>query len=100
MNRVALMMVCCVPFVLGASSAARADVVDMSKFTCESLLQASGNSIEAAVWLSGYYNGTRKNTKLDLAQFHQNAEVIVAECRENPKATVMGTIGKMMSRKK
>ena len=99
MNRVTL-MVCCVPFVLSVSSAARADVVDMSKFTCEQLLQASGNSVDAAVWLSGYYNGTRKNTKLDLAQFRQNAEVIVAECRENPKATVMGAIGKMMSRKR
>jgi hypothetical protein len=99
MNRVAL-IICCVPFALGVSSAARAEVVDMSKFTCEKLLQASGNSIDAAVWLSGYYNGTRKNTKLDLAQFRQNAEVIVAECRDNPKTTVMGTIKTMMSRKK
>jgi hypothetical protein len=99
MKRVAL-MVCCAPFVLGASLPARADVVDMSKFTCEKLLQGSGNSIEAAIWLSGYYNGLRKNTKLDLEQFRKNAEVIVAECRDNPKATLMGTVKAMMSRKK
>ena len=101
MNRMKTLMICCVPFVLGVSSTAQAQgTVDMSKYTCEQLLQASGNSVEAAIWLSGYYNGLRKNTKLDLGQFGKNAEVVVAECRGNPKATVMGTIKKMSSGKK
>src|SRR6478609_10627941 len=79
--------------VLGMTSMVQAQgTVDMSKFTCEQLLAGSGNSIEAAIWLSGYYNGTRKNAKLDLDQFHKKAEVIVAECRENPKKPGMGTI--------
>jgi len=100
MNRITL-MVCCVPFVLGLSSTGQAQVtVDMSKFTCEQLLKGSGNSIEAAIWLSGYYNGLRKNTKLDLNQFRKNAEVIIAECKDSPKATVMQTIKTMTSRKK
>ena len=100
MNRLTL-MVCCVPLVLGLSSTGRAQVtVDMSKFTCEQLLKGSGNSIEAAIWLSGYYNGLRKNTKLDLNQFRKNAEVIIAECKDSPKATVMQTIKTRTSRKK
>jgi hypothetical protein len=82
------------------STAQAQGTVDMSKFTCEQLLAGSGNSIEAAVWFSGYYNGLRKNTKLDVTQFGKNAEMIVAECRGNPKKTVMKTIGTMMSRKK
>ena len=94
-------MVCCVSFVLGLSSTGQAQVmVDMSKFTCEQLLKGSGNSIEAAIWLSGYYNGLRKNTKLDLNQFRKNAEVIIAECKDSPKATVMQTIKTRTSRKK
>ena len=100
MNRIAL-MVCCAPLVLGLTSTAQAQgTVDMSKFTCEQMLQGSGNSIEAAIWLSGYYNGLRKNTKLDLDQFQKNAAVVVAECKDHPKATVMQTIKTMTSRKK
>jgi len=72
-------------------------VVDMSKFTCEQLLRGTGNSIDAAVWISGYYNGLRKNTMLDLGQFKQNAEAVVAECAANPGKTVMRTIDTMLA---
>ena len=101
MIKMITLTICCVPFVLGMSSTAQAQgTVDMSTYTCEKLLAGSGNSIEAAIWLSGYYNGLRKNTKLDLGQFGKNAEVVIAECKNNPKATVMGTIKKMSSGKK
>jgi HdeA/HdeB family protein len=87
--------------VMAVGPAAHAQgTVDMSKFTCEQLLAGSGNSVEAAIWLSGYYNGQRKNTKLDTDQFRKNAEVIVAECKTAPKKTVMQTIKSMMSGKK
>ena len=68
--------------------------------TCEYLLKGSGDLIEAAIWLSGYYNGLRKNTKLDLGQFKKSADAVVAECKGNPKVTVMQTVNKMMSKKK
>jgi hypothetical protein len=100
MNRIAL-VVCFVPFMLGMCSTARSQgTVDMSKYTCENLLKGTANSIEAAIWLSGYYNGLRKNTKFDLDQFKKNAEVVIAECNGNPKATVMQTIKTVASRKK
>jgi HdeA/HdeB family len=99
MNRIAL-MICCVPLMVGMNAIAEAQTTDMSKFTCEQLLQGSGNSVEAAIWLSGYYNGQKKNTKVDASQFKENAGVVVAQCKENPKATVMQTISTLMSRKK
>ena len=100
MNRIAL-MICSVPFVLGMGSTAHAQgTVDMSKYTCEKLLKGTANSIEAAIWLSGYYNGLRKNTNFDLDQFKKNAEVVVAECKAKPAATVMDTIKTVASRKK
>ena len=69
MNKVTLPLLCA-PFVLGMNSMAQAQgTVDMSKYTCEKLLQGGGNSTDAAVWLSGYYNGLHKNTKLDLDSF-------------------------------
>jgi hypothetical protein len=96
----AVLLACCVPFMLGVSATAQAqDSVDMAKFTCEQLLQASENSIEAAIWLSGYYNGQRKNTKVVVGQFKKNAELVVAACKDSPKATVMQTIGKTAGKK-
>ena len=73
--------------------------VDVSKITCEQMLTANPNMIEAAIWLSGYYNGLQKNTQLDLNQFKKNAEVIVGECRTNPQKAVMQTVNEMLGRK-
>jgi hypothetical protein len=75
-------------------------VTDMAKLTCEQLLQGSANAIESAIWLSGYYNGLRKNTKLDLGQFQKNADAVIAECKNDPRKTVMQTVNTMMSSKK
>ena len=87
--------------VSAANPAAQAQsVTDMAKLTCAQLLEGSANAIESAIWLSGYYNGLRKNTKLDLGQFQKNADAVIAECKNDPKRTVMQTINAMLSRKK
>jgi hypothetical protein len=87
--------------VLAASPGVQAQgVTDMSKLTCAQLLEGNANAIESAIWLSGYYNGLRKNTKLDLGQFQKNADAVIAECKTAPKKTVMQTVNTMMSRKK
>ena len=72
--------------VFGMSSVAQAQsTVDMSKLTCEELLKGSGDSIEAAIWLSGYYNGLRKNTKLDLGQFKKTRTPSLRNARAAPR---------------
>jgi hypothetical protein len=93
--------ICGAVVILGVTGSARAQavVVDMAEVTCEHLLSASPNAIDAAIWLSGYYNGLQKNTKLDLKEFKNNAEIIVAECRADPKKTVMQTVTKLLSGK-
>jgi hypothetical protein len=82
------------------SSAQAQSVTDMAKLTCAQLLEGSANAIESAIWLSGYYNGLRKNTRLDLGQFQKNADAVIAECKNDPKKTVMQTVNTMMSGKK
>jgi hypothetical protein len=72
-------------------------IVDMSKLTCAQLLEGSANSVEEAIWLSGYYNGLHKNTKLNLAQFKHNAEVVVDACHADPKKTVMQTVDELLA---
>jgi hypothetical protein len=59
-------------------------MVDMSMFTCQQLLTGTTDAIEAAVWLSGYYNGLWKNTTIDLNTMKHNAEVVVTACKETP----------------
>ena len=91
---------CALATSLVTIGAAKAQVsIDMSKVTCEQLLTASPNAVDAAVWLSGYYNGLQKNTMLDLNQFKKNAEVVIDECRADPKKTVMGAVETLLSRK-
>ena len=97
-----MVLACCVPFMLGVSATAQVQVqvsVDMAELTCEQLVQGSANSIEAAIWLSGYYNGQSKNTKVDVSQFRKNAERVIAACKDTPKATVMQTISKLSGAK-
>ena len=68
------------------------DTVDMSAFTCEQLLAGTVDSLLTGVWLSGYFNGVRKNTKLNVNSLQHNSELIVAECKSHPKQTVMQTV--------
>ena len=83
--------------VLAVNTATQAEVIDMSKFTCDQLLSGTPDGIEAAIWTSGYYNGLHKNTKLDLNAMKHNAEVVMAACKDNPKKTVMQAIDGMIA---
>ncbi|MBX9844848.1 MAG: HdeA family protein [Xanthobacteraceae bacterium] len=87
---------CGFALVTGAAAPAGAQmIIDVSKVTCEQFLTASPNAVEVGIWLSGYYNGLRKNTQLDLNQFKKNADAVVAECRADPKKTVMQAVEKL-----
>ena len=72
-------------------------LVDMSKFTCAQLLSGTPNAIEATIWTSGYYNGLKKNTMINLNGMKSNAEVVVAACKDNPNKTVMQTVDSLLS---
>jgi acid stress chaperone HdeB len=101
MMKTTAMLICNAALAASVATPVRAQmIVDVSKITCEQFLTASPNAIEAAIWLSGYYNGLKKNTKLDLNQFKGNADAVVAECRADPKKTLMQTVEKLLAKKK
>ena len=57
--------------LLGASQAQAQVSVDVAKITCRQLLfdkVISPNTKSLALWLSGYYNGKRGNTVLDISE--------------------------------
>jgi hypothetical protein len=86
--------------LLAMNSAIQAQVmVDMAKFTCAQLLSGDPDAVEAAVWLSGYYNGQRKNTVLDMNILKHNSEVVIAACKNNPDKTMMQTVESLLSAK-
>ena len=64
------------------TSSAQAQVtIDASKITCDQFVHAKvGNPRTVAAWLSGFYNGKRDNTVLDMQNFEANLSKLVKFC--------------------
>ena len=75
-------------------TAAQAQVtIDVSKITCEQLVQYKiTNDDSVMIWLSGYYNGKRGNTIVDPQVFKENAKKIRTHCILNSNVTVMQAV--------
>ena len=81
-------------FALSAVPAARAQVMlDVSKITCE---QFAGYKIttpqNVAIWLSGYYNGKRGNTVIDMQKLLADTKTMERYCIQNPQTLVMNAV--------
>jgi acid stress chaperone HdeB len=86
--------------LLGASQAQAQVSVDVAKITCRQLLFdkiISPNSKSLALWLSGYYNGKRNNTVIDLGALAKNVDKVEDYCRMNQDLTVMDAVTKALS---
>ena len=80
--------------VLQVIPPARAQVtLDVAKITCD---QFTGYKVakpdNIAMWLSGYYNGTRGNTVLDAQGLTENVKKLTSYCIKNPKTLVMQAV--------
>ena len=94
-------LLCGATLTLVVNSASEAQVmVDMSKFTCNQLLSGTPDAVEAAIWTSGYYNGLRKNTMLDLNIMKHNADAVVTACKDNPDETLMKAVDGVLTARK
>lgn len=79
-------------FVLVATAPATAQVtVDVSKITCnQALLGHIGMSIKSVpYWLSGYYNGKRDNTVVEVSAMKKNVRTLADYCRKHRDMPVM-----------
>lgn len=81
-------------FVMMAGNPASAQVtLDLSKVTCEQWLSHKIADLEhIAIWLSGYYNGKRDNTVIDVQASKQVVERIKDKCYGSLKAPLMQTL--------
>src|SRR5262245_2502723 len=67
-------------------------MVDMAKITCRQYLFDRTISPEApriATWLSGYFNGKRNNTMVDIGTIRSNKDKVEDYCRMNQDVTIM-----------
>jgi hypothetical protein len=75
-----------------AVSTAQAQVtVDVAKITCRQFLlgHVGGSTRSVANWLSGYYNGKRGNTVIEVGSMQKNVHALERYCRKNHDMPVM-----------
>jgi hypothetical protein len=71
--------------------------LDVTKITCEQYyLGKVVHPNSAAIWLSGFYNGKRNNTVLDVERVKASAYKLRGYCRDNFQATMMEAIEKVL----
>ena len=78
----------------GLVASARAQMtVDVAKITCAQFRNYSiTDPANIALWLSGYFNGQRGNTVVDVQAFRSNLETIKDYCITRPDMTVMQAV--------
>jgi len=78
-------------FCMVAVSAVRAQItIDVSKFTCKEFLARTVTQPDhVAYWLSGYYNGKRSNTVLDVNALLDYVSKVEEYCLHNQDVMVM-----------
>lgn len=68
-------------------------MLDVSKITCEQfLLYKITDPNNIAIWLSGYYNGKRGNTVIDVQGLQDHLSKVTDYCRSNYTTTVMQAV--------
>ncbi|AMN43661.1 hypothetical protein RHPLAN_52390 [Rhodoplanes sp. Z2-YC6860] len=76
-----------------ASGAQAQEHADMSKVTCSELTSVPlEDAVATGIWLSGYYNGKRNRTVVNLQNLRANTKLVIEHCQKNPKKTVMQAV--------
>ncbi len=83
---------------LAANSMASAQVtVDVSKITCDEFVKYDiADPRQIAAWISGYYQGLRKNPIVDKHQTLQSVDKLEEYCFKHPNDLVMNEVGELL----
>ena len=65
--------------------------LDVSKITCRQFLlgKVGASTRSVANWLSGYYNGKRDNTVIEIGSMRKNEYALERHCRQHSEMNVM-----------
>lgn len=75
--------------------------IDVAKITCDQFLSGRvADSRTVTIWLSGYYNGTRKNTVVDVNALQNDSQEILDYCITHRNAILMDAVTTLFGNKK
>ena len=79
------------PLCLVASAVHAQTTIDVEKITCRQFLLGhfGASTRSVANWLSGYYNGKRGNTVIEVGSMQKNVRALERYCRKNHEMPVM-----------
>jgi hypothetical protein len=78
---------------VGADEREQNRVVDMSSFTCAEFLQLPlPQALIAVGWIGGFYAGLRNDPNVNVPEFTDKADQIIALCREDQSIGVMALV--------
>jgi hypothetical protein len=67
--------------------------IDVAKITCDQYASFKVTDPEnIAIWLSGFYNGKRDRTVVDIQGLKEDAKKVWDYCIRNPKILVMNAV--------
>ena len=76
-----------------ASSAQAQVTIDVAKISCKQFTSFKvANPDQIALWISGYYNGKRGNTVIDVEKLRSNALDVKNYCYNHPDILVMEAV--------
>jgi len=81
--------------LLFAQTARAQMTLDVAKITCRQYLFDKTISPEApriAMWVSGFFNGRRNNTVIDIGTLRKNVDKVEDYCRLNLDTTIMDAV--------
>ena len=70
------------------------DTVDVAKITCQQILkdELASPTHDIVLWLSGYYNGKRNSTIINLRTINDDEKKVRIYCYKNLDTTVLDAI--------
>ena len=79
------------PLCLVASAVHAQTTIDVEKITCRQFLLGhfGASTRSVANWLSGYYNGKRGDTVIEVGSMQKNVRALERYCRKNHEMPVM-----------
>jgi hypothetical protein len=79
--------------ILEASVVQAQETVDVAKITCDQALASKVvNSSTLSIWVSGYYNGTRNNTVLDVSALQKREQDVIDYCLSHSEMVFMDAV--------
>ena len=79
--------------IFGISAVRAQQTIDVAKITCDQFLAGRvTDSRTLSIWLSGYYNGTRHNTVVNVSEFQKHSTDMMDYCISHPDTNLMDAV--------